>query len=111
MRAHRLEVTVPPNGQLQLNLLPFQPGEPVEIIILALENTRRTASQGGEGSSSSALHIKRKQAKKPRRQATLTAIQRGKYASIVASSDLLPSERFALSKEEEKIHEERRWRS
>lgn len=39
MRAYRLETTVPSNGKLQLNQLPFQLGEAVEIIILALESS------------------------------------------------------------------------
>lgn len=37
MRAHRMEVTIPSDGELKLKALPFQPGETVEIIILPLE--------------------------------------------------------------------------
>ncbi|RLT33899.1 MAG: hypothetical protein DWI57_17210 [Chloroflexi bacterium] len=51
---------------------------------------------------------RRKPAKKPQRQATLTAIQRGKYAHFPPAGDLLPSEVFAFSKAEEKAREERR---
>lgn len=36
MQAYRLETIVPHNGELQLKLLPFRPGETVEVIILSL---------------------------------------------------------------------------
>ena len=35
MHAHRLETTINPDGRLTLDNLPFQPGETVEVIILA----------------------------------------------------------------------------
>lgn len=108
MRAHRLEVTVPPSGELQLRKLPFQPGEAVEIIILALEDATNGSGQVEEASSSERM-TRRKLAKKAQHQATLTAIQRGKYAHFSPGSDLLPSEMFAISKAEEKASEESRW--
>ncbi len=108
MRAHRLEATIPPNGELQLKKLPFQPGQAVEIIVLALEDVLNGSGQVVEEASSSEQIIKRKPAKKPQRQATLTAIQRGKYAHFLPAGDLLPSEAFAASKAEEKAREERR---
>ncbi len=37
MQAYRLETIVPHNGELQLKLLRFRPGEEVEIIILSLD--------------------------------------------------------------------------
>ena len=36
MQAYRLETIVPPNGELQLKLLAFRPGEKVEVIVLSL---------------------------------------------------------------------------
>ena len=35
MLAHRIETTVPEDGKLTLESLPFAPGEPVEIIVLS----------------------------------------------------------------------------
>jgi len=43
-----------------------------------------------------------------RRQAALTAIRNGKYARSFKAGELLPSEIFAASKQEEKEREERR---
>lgn len=37
MQAYRLETIIPANGELQLKLLPFSPGEAVEIIVLLLD--------------------------------------------------------------------------
>ncbi len=45
----------------------------------------------------------------PHRQATLAAIQSGKYASVLSNGDSLPSDLFAASKTKEKAIEERRW--
>ncbi|MFN8487537.1 MAG: hypothetical protein U0350_08100 [Caldilineaceae bacterium] len=39
MQAYRLETVVPANGELQLKLLPFSPGEAVEIIVLSLDKS------------------------------------------------------------------------
>lgn len=111
MRAHRLEATVPPSGKLQLTQLPFQPGEAVEIIILALESAGNASGQVVAEVSPRVRITKRKPAKQRQRQATLTAIQGGKYAYSLAAGALLPSEAFANTKAEEKAREERRWRS
>jgi len=110
MCAHRLEATVSPLGELRINELPFQPGEAVEIIILALEDAINASSHAVQEAPPSGLSANRaKQTKKPKRQTTLTAIQRGKYAQFLMADDRLPSEAFALNKEEEKAQEERRW--
>ena len=109
MRAHRLEATVPPSGKLQLTQLPFQPGEAVEIIILALGSAVNASDQVLAEVSPRAGITKRKSTKKLQRQATLTAIQGGKYAHSLAAGAPLPSEAFASSKVEEKAREERRW--
>jgi len=109
MRAHRLEATVPPSGKLQLTQLPFQPGEAVEIIILALESAVNASGQVAAEVSPKPRIIKRNPTKKRQRQATLTAIQHGKYAPSLADDALLPSEAFAGTKAAERAREERRW--
>ena len=35
MQAYRLETVISQRGELQLKQLPFRPGEPVEVIVLA----------------------------------------------------------------------------
>ena len=111
MRAHRLEATVLPSGKLQLTQLPFQPGEAVEIIILAQESAVNASGEVVAEVSPRARITKRKPAKKLQRQATLAAIQHGKYAYSPGAGNPLPSEVFADSKAEEKAREERRWGS
>lgn len=111
MRAHRLEATVPPSGELQLTQLPFQPGEAVEIIIIALESAVHATGQVAAKASPETLITKRKPAKKLQRQATLLAIQRGKYAPSLAAGAPLPSDEFASAKAAERAREERRWGS
>jgi len=67
------------------------------------------SGQVAQEASSNERIAKRKSTKKPQRQATLTAIQRGKYIHVSSDGSLLPSEIFAISKSEEKTREERRW--
>jgi len=45
MQAYRFETIVPHNGELQLKLLPFRPGEMVEVIILSLNHLQNKANQ------------------------------------------------------------------
>ena len=40
MQALRFETTVPPNGELQLKLSEFRPGEVVEVIVLSLHRVQ-----------------------------------------------------------------------
>ena len=40
MESYRIETTMPSNGQLTLKDLPFQAGELVEVIVLALPGTK-----------------------------------------------------------------------
>ena len=95
MRAYRLATIVSQNGELQINSLPFQPGEAVEVIILALEN------------GDPANHVVASQ--KTQRQLTLASIQGGKYARLQHPGEPLASEIFATVKAEEMNREERRW--
>ena len=105
MRAYRLEATVPPNGQLQLNSIPFQPGEAVEIIILALEEELSESSQLAQGPIPTGLPADKLQqldtrtstAELAQRQASLAVIQSGKYRQAQQPGELLPSEAFASS--------------
>lgn len=46
MRAYKVETTIPANGILALDALPFQAGEAVEVIILAREEHGREAMRG-----------------------------------------------------------------
>ncbi|ETW92445.1 MAG: hypothetical protein ETSY1_43615, partial [Candidatus Entotheonella factor] len=41
MRAYKVETTIPENGVLELDTLPFRAGEAVEVIILAREEPKR----------------------------------------------------------------------
>ena len=75
MRAHRLEVTVPPSGELQLRKLPFQPGEAVEIIILALEDATNGSGQL-EDAWAGELMTRRRLAKNAQHEASSTARRR-----------------------------------
>lgn len=117
MRAYRLEATVPPNGQLQLNSIPFQPGETVEIITLALEEELSESSQLAREPIQTGLAANKLQqsdtpastAELAQRQAALAAIQSGRYRQARQPGDPLPSEAFASGKAEEKAREERHW--
>jgi len=42
MYAHRIETTIAPTGTLNLGVLPFTPGDKVEVIILARESSANT---------------------------------------------------------------------
>lgn len=46
MRAYKVETTIPDDGVLELDALPFRAGEVVEIIILSREAYRREVPQG-----------------------------------------------------------------
>lgn len=114
MHAYRVETAVPQNGALPLDLQTFHPGEMVEIIVLSLASTKDGASllipetppkaSGHRLPSQSDLN-----AVEARRQAALSAIQRGKYAVTPLPGVPWPSETFAASKAEEKQAEERHW--
>lgn len=42
MYAHRIETTIAPSGTLNLGVLPFTPGDKVEVIILTREPAAKT---------------------------------------------------------------------
>jgi hypothetical protein len=46
MRAYKVETTIPENGVLALDALPFRAGEAVEGIVLAREDRGREAIRG-----------------------------------------------------------------
>jgi hypothetical protein len=46
MRAYKIETTIPANGVLTLDSLPFRAGEAVEIIILSREAQKRETVRG-----------------------------------------------------------------
>ncbi len=46
MRAYKVEATIPQDGVLELDSLPFREGEVVEVIILSREGHRREAIRG-----------------------------------------------------------------
>ena len=46
MRAYKIETTIPEDGVLELDALPFQAGEAVEVIILSREEHKREAVRG-----------------------------------------------------------------
>ena len=101
MHAHRLEATVSTSGSLQLTQLPFQPGEVVEIIILAREDALNAPTPIGAAPSSTGLTATSKPTRKSQRRVALAAIQHGKYAPRLAASDVLPSVEFAANKQAE----------
>lgn len=109
MQAYRLKTTVPESSALQLNFLTLEPGEPVEIIVLALaEPTEKMVIEAtSEMTSATALPVTGPQW--AQQQAALATIQEGKYAYSVKSSQPLPSEAFAARKAEEKAREESKW--
>jgi len=45
MYAHRIETVIGERGNLDLGVLPFRAGEPVEVIILRREETKSQASE------------------------------------------------------------------
>lgn len=46
MRAYKVETTIPQDGVLALDSLPFRAGEAVEVIILSREDRKREAIRG-----------------------------------------------------------------
>ena len=46
MRAYKVETTIPQDGILELDALPFQAGEAVEVIILSREEHKRETVRG-----------------------------------------------------------------
>ena len=46
MRAYKIETTIPENGVLTLDSLPFRAGEAVEVIILSREEQKRDTVRG-----------------------------------------------------------------
>jgi predicted DNA-binding antitoxin AbrB/MazE fold protein len=46
MRAYKIETTIPENGVLTLDSLPFRAGEAVEVIILSREAQQRETVRG-----------------------------------------------------------------
>ncbi len=46
MRAHKIETTIPEDGVLELDALPFRAGEAVEVIILSREIHQGEAIRG-----------------------------------------------------------------
>ncbi len=46
MRAYKVETTIPKDGVLELNALPFRAGEAVEVIIFSREEHKREAIRG-----------------------------------------------------------------
>ena len=50
MQAFRVKKVVTPDGRVELNALPFRPGEVVEIIVLALDEQEQTPSRSLKGS-------------------------------------------------------------
>ena len=46
MRAYKVETTIPEDGILALDALPFRAGEVVEVIILSREEPQREAVRG-----------------------------------------------------------------
>ena len=46
MRAYKVETTIPEDGVLELDALPFRAGEAVEGIILSREEPQREATRG-----------------------------------------------------------------
>jgi hypothetical protein len=46
MRAYKVKATIPQDGVLELDSLPFRAGEAVEVIILSREGHKREAIRG-----------------------------------------------------------------
>ena len=46
MRAYKVETTIPKDGVLALDALPFRPGEAVEVIILSRDEPPRETARG-----------------------------------------------------------------
>jgi hypothetical protein len=46
MRAYKVETTIPEDGVLELDALPFRAGEAVEVIILSREETKLETARG-----------------------------------------------------------------
>jgi hypothetical protein len=104
MQAYRIETTVERDGELALRRLPIKAGERVEVIVLT--ETRANAKRKTK-SAKNVHHLVTP--KSDQRTRALDEIRNGLFAKLREPGEPLPSEQFALRKQEEKELEERRF--